>query len=94
VGLKLNVPHQLLTYADDVSLLGNNIGTIMKNAESLIDASKEVGLEMNVDITMFMLLSRHQNVSKNRDIKIVNRSFENVSKFKYSYLGTNVTVKI
>jgi hypothetical protein len=36
-----------------------------------------------------MLLSRHQNVGQNRDIKLVNRSFENVSQFKY--LGTTVT---
>jgi hypothetical protein len=36
-----------------------------------------------------MLLSRHQNVGQNRDIKIANRSFENVSQFKY--LGTTVT---
>jgi hypothetical protein len=36
-----------------------------------------------------MLLSRHQNVGQNRDIKIANRSFENVSQLKY--LGTTVT---
>jgi hypothetical protein len=36
-----------------------------------------------------MLLSRHRNVGQNRDIKIVNRSFENVSQFKY--VGTTVT---
>jgi hypothetical protein len=36
-----------------------------------------------------MLLSRHQSVGRNRDIKIANRSFENVSQFKY--LGTTVT---
>jgi hypothetical protein len=36
-----------------------------------------------------MLLSRHQNVGRNRDIKIANRSFENVSQFKY--LGTTIT---
>jgi hypothetical protein len=30
-----------------------------------------------------MLLSRHQNVGQNRDIDIANRSFENVSQFKY-----------
>jgi hypothetical protein len=36
-----------------------------------------------------MLLSRYQNVAQNRDIKIANRSFENVSQFKY--LGMSVT---
>jgi hypothetical protein len=36
-----------------------------------------------------MLLSRHWNPGQNRDIKIANRSFENVSQFKY--FGTTVT---
>jgi hypothetical protein len=36
-----------------------------------------------------MLLSHHQNVDQNRDIKIANRLFENVSQFKY--LGITVT---
>jgi hypothetical protein len=36
-----------------------------------------------------MLLSRQKNVGQNGDIKIANRSFENVSQFKY--LGTKVT---
>jgi hypothetical protein len=47
--------------------------TIKKNTEILIDASKEVGLEINVEKTKYMLLSRHQNVGQNRDIKIGNR---------------------
>jgi hypothetical protein len=72
-----------------VDLLGDNIGTTKKNTETLIDASKEVGLEINVEKTMYMLLSRHQNVGRNRDIRIANRSFENVSQFKY--LRTTVT---
>jgi hypothetical protein len=56
--------------------------------ETLIDASKEVGLEINVEKTKYtsMLLSRHQNVCQNRDIKITNRSFEHMSQ----YLGTTV----
>jgi hypothetical protein len=43
VGLKLNGTHQLLVYADNVDLLGNNIDTIKKNIQTLIDVSKEVG---------------------------------------------------
>jgi hypothetical protein len=55
----------------------------------LIDASKNVGLEINVEKTKYMLLSRQQNVGQNRDTKIANRSFENMSQFKY--LETTVT---
>jgi hypothetical protein len=61
VGLKLNGTHQLLAYADDVNLLGDIIEEI---TETLIDASKQVGLEINVEKTKDMLLSRHQNMSK------------------------------
>jgi hypothetical protein len=41
--------HQLLARADDVNLLGVNIKTTKKNIENLIDASKEVGLKVNVE---------------------------------------------
>jgi hypothetical protein len=50
VGLKLNWTHQLLVYADDVNLLGDNIDTIKKDRETLIGASKEVGLEVYVAV--------------------------------------------
>jgi hypothetical protein len=89
VGLQLNGTHQLLAYADDVNLLGDNIDAIKKNMGTLIDASKEVGLEINVEKIKYMLLSRHQNVGRNRDIILANRSFGNVSRFKY--LWTTVT---
>jgi hypothetical protein len=52
VGLKLNGIHQLLLYADDVTLLGDNTDTIKKNTETFIDASKEVGLEVNTERTI------------------------------------------
>jgi hypothetical protein len=89
VGLKLNGTRQLLHYADDMNLLGDNIDTINKNTQTLIDASKEVGLVVNVEKTKYMLVSRDQNAGHNQDIKIGNRSFENVSQFKY--LGTTIT---
>jgi hypothetical protein len=53
--LKLNGTKQLLAYADDVNLLGDNVDTINENTKILIDASKEVGLEVNVEKTKYML---------------------------------------
>jgi hypothetical protein len=79
VGLKLNGTHQLLAYADDVNLLGDKIDTIKENTDTLIDASKEVGLEINVECRSKW---KHKNSKQ---------SFENVSQFKY--LGRTVTNK-
>jgi hypothetical protein len=76
VGLKLNGTHQLLIYADDINLLGDNIHTIKKNTETIIDASKEVGLEVNAEKSTYMLLSHHQNAGQNHDTEIANRSFK------------------
>jgi hypothetical protein len=72
-----------------VNLLEYNIYIINKNTETLIGANKDVGLEINVEKTKNMLRSHHKNAGQNRDIKIENRSFKNVSQFKY--LGTAVT---
>jgi hypothetical protein len=69
VGLKFNGTHQFLVYVDDVNLLGDNIDTIKKNAETCIGANKEVDLEVNVEKSKYMLLSRHQNAVQNHNIK-------------------------
>jgi hypothetical protein len=53
----LHITHQLLVYADDVNLLGENISIIKKNAEALLDASKEIGLEVNYEKTKYMFMS-------------------------------------
>jgi len=48
-GLKLNDTHQLLVYADDVNILGGSVPTMKENAETLVVASKQIGLEVNAD---------------------------------------------
>jgi hypothetical protein len=52
---------QVSHHEDDVKILGGNTDTIKKNTEALIDASKEVSLEVNTEKTKYMLLSHHQN---------------------------------
>jgi hypothetical protein len=64
VGLKLNGTYQLLVYADNVNVLGDNRHTIKENTETVTDASKEVGLDVNTEKTKYMLLSRHQMQGK------------------------------
>jgi hypothetical protein len=72
VGLELNWSHQLLFYTDEVNLLGDNIDNIKKNTENLVDAAKEVRLEVNTEKTKYMLLSRHQNAEQEHNMNIAN----------------------
>jgi hypothetical protein len=69
--------------------MGENVDTVKKNMEALLGASKEVGLEVNSEKTKYMLMSRSQKIGQKHSIKIVNTSFEDVTKFKY--LGTTLT---
>ena len=82
-------PHQLLAYADDVNILGGNIHTVKENAEALVVATKETGLEVNADKTKYVVMSREQTAGLRRTMKVDNSSIERVEEFKY--LGTTLT---
>jgi hypothetical protein len=66
-GLIPNGTHQLLAYADDINIVGENIDTIQRNTKAPLDASKEIGLEVNPEKTKYMLVSRcHKAGHKDR----------------------------
>jgi hypothetical protein len=88
-GLKLNGTHQFLVYADDVSILGGSIHTIKKITDTLVVASKQIGLEENADKTKNMVMSRDQDAGLSHSVKIDNSSFERVEEL--IYLGITLT---
>ena len=76
-------------YADDVNILGGSIHTVKENAEALVAATRETGLEVSADKTNYMVMSRDQNAGRNHSVRADNSTFERVEEFKY--LGTTLT---
>ena len=79
--IKLN--GKLLAYVDDVNILGGSIHNLKENAEALVAATRETGLEVSVYKTKNMLMSRDQNAGRNHSVRIDNSTFERVEEFTY-----------
>ena len=88
-GLKLNGTHLLLAYADDVNILGGSIHTLKENAEAIVAATREIGMEVSAGKTKHMVMSRDQNAGRIHSVGIDNSTFERVEEFKY--LGKTLT---
>jgi len=78
-----------VAYADDVNILGGSVRTVKENAEALVIAAKEIGLEVNSDKTKYMVMSQDWNAERGHSVKINNSSFERVEEFRY--LGMTLT---
>jgi len=69
--------------------LGGSVHTVKENAEALVVATKEIGLEVNAYKTKYTVMSRDRNAGRGHSVKIDNSSIERVEEFKY--LGTTIT---
>jgi hypothetical protein len=72
-----------------IPIESDSVNTIKENSEILLQASRDIGLEMNAEKTKYMIMSRHPKSGQNQNIRIANESFKNVATFKY--LGTTLT---
>jgi hypothetical protein len=67
--------------------LGDSINTVKENTEIILEASRDVSLEINAEKTRYIM--SHQKSGQNQNVRIANESFENVATFKY--LGMTLT---
>jgi hypothetical protein len=79
----MNGTHQVLTYAEDVNLVGDTIRTIERNADVLLNACKDIGLAVYTGKTQYMEIGRNLRVIANEHIKVGSNSYEKVKIFKY-----------
>jgi hypothetical protein len=68
-GMKLNGTYQFLVSADDVNILEGSLHTTKENAQALLVASKETGLEVNANKTKYVVMSRDQTAGRSHSMK-------------------------
>jgi len=71
-----------MAYADDVNILAESMHTLRENAESLVAATRKIGLEVSADETKYMVMSRDQNEGRIQSVRIDKSTFERVENFK------------
>ena len=77
LGLEMNDTHQVLAYADDVNLIGDD------NTDLLLIACKDIDLPVISGKIKYMEIGLHRGMRANAHIKIGSNSYEKVKTFKY-----------
>ncbi|PSN38555.1 hypothetical protein C0J52_14819 [Blattella germanica] len=88
-GVQLNGIHKLLVYADDIVLLGDSDEILKDNMHILRSNTRELGLEVNVNKTKYMVTRRNASCNGNGQLMTNEGNFEEVAEFKY--LGALIT---
>ena len=70
----------------------NDIRTLERDADVLLNACKNIGLAVNIGKTKYMEIERHEGIIANAHIKIGSNSYKKVETFKY--LGSLLTSKV
>ena len=83
----------LLAYTNNVYILGGSAHTVKENAEALVVATKEIGLEVNADKTKYVIMSRDQNAGRSYSMKIDNSSIKRVEEIGRKVCKLICTVK-
>jgi hypothetical protein len=76
--LKLNGTYRFVVYFDDVNIVGGSVFTVKGSIKFLVIASKETGMEINADKTLYMIMGRDQNAGRSDIMKSENSSFGSV----------------
>jgi hypothetical protein len=71
-----------ISSCDDVNMLDKNINIIKEDREIILEASREVGLEVNTENYTYVFVFLHQNAGQCHNLLTANKSFEDVSKVK------------
>ena len=77
-GLGLNGVNQLFVYADDMALLGDSEELLISNMDILLKSAKDIGLEVNIDKTKYMITST-ESLNGNGQLTTDEGDFEKVS---------------
>ena len=76
MGLDMNDIHYALTYVSDISLIGDDIRTIGRNTNLLLNACKDIGFVVNAGKTKNVELGRHRGMITNKNFTIGSNSYD------------------